>query len=243
MSKTLFMILGCSLIFGRSFLEASQNSQSLPNDQIQTIWTETNTTQAIRENDGKVTVPENIRTYLPSAFFQNINLVEVNILSDAPIDCTFVGCKNLRSVRILDKLKTIGSHAFSHCFNLEKIEIATDLISIQSNAFGNCQSLKSFKIPSSVQKLGSKIFENCKSLTEIKIPKSLISNGWQTFVKDQGLDKGQYNTAGFAHFYFNTWKEKSGEDNYVTLELTERTVESLSFKEVLNRLSARQNDQ
>lgn len=58
----------------------------------------------------------------------------------------FYGCKNLKSVKMENGLKTIGNEAFKQCTALRQIEISSSLQSIGKQAFKYCNSLNNVYI-------------------------------------------------------------------------------------------------
>ena len=55
----------------------------------------------------------------------------------------FRNCRNLKTVKLPDKLEKIGAQAFFDCISLEVLEIPDAKIKIERSAFGNCNpSLK-----------------------------------------------------------------------------------------------------
>ena len=92
------------------------------------------------------------------------------------------GCSGFTTVKIPNKVTSIGKEAFAHCINLEKIEIPDSVTKIEDSAFENCSSLSSVKLSKNLVELGKMAFGNCDSLTYIEIPKSLTTAGctWDT---------------------------------------------------------------
>ena len=67
------------------------------------------------------------------------------------------------------KVKIIGSNAFSGCSTLISITIPTGVTSIRNYAFADCASLTSITIPDSVLSIGDFIFDGCLNLTSITV--------------------------------------------------------------------------
>ena len=57
-------------------------------------------------------------------------------------DRAFVGCRQLRSIKIPESVIEIGEYAFGFCDTLTSISIPKSVTKISSNAFEGCDSLK-----------------------------------------------------------------------------------------------------
>ena len=91
------------------------------------------------------------------------------------------------SVKIGDKVTSIGDYAFNNCFNLKSITIPGNIKKIGENAFLFCTSLKNVVIENGVITIGDYAFMECYQLTSIKLPGSVtrIGNGafWNCYLK------------------------------------------------------------
>ena len=81
----------------------------------------------------------------------------------------------------IDKITSIGEHAFSSCPSLRTLQELPKLTSIGPSAFANCKRLTSITIPGSVTSIGNSAFSGCTGLTSITIPNSVTSIGEGTF--------------------------------------------------------------
>lgn len=88
-------------------------------------------------------------------------------------DYAFLGCRNLRKVKLGRSVKTIGFQAFSECESLETVELPDSLVDIGSNAFAYCSSLDSISFPASLKHIGHNAFSFCESLQEVTLPDSI----------------------------------------------------------------------
>ena len=87
-------------------------------------------------------------------------------------DTVFMGCTNLKEIKIPSSVMKIGENAFEDCKNLERVVIENGVKIIDNYAFLNCISLKEIKIPSSVTVIGDMAFLNCENLERIIIENS-----------------------------------------------------------------------
>lgn len=108
---------------------------------------------------GDIIVPGNI-TY------------EGNTYSVTMIDGAFSTCKDLKSVTILEGVKSIGSYAFYGCKNLSAVYLPNGLLSIGEEAFEDCTKLSSLEIPNTVSEIGRGAFWN-SGINNVNIPTSL----------------------------------------------------------------------
>ena len=79
----------------------------------------------------------------------------------------FLGCSNLRSIKIPKSLTTIEKEAFRGCSSLESIKIPSGVECIPSCTFKKCSSLASIVLPSSVTEIGNDAFQYCSALESI----------------------------------------------------------------------------
>ena len=107
-------------------------------------------------------------------------------------DWAFTGCQSLRSIRLPDGIKSIGSccfqsctsltsvflpqsvrqicaEAFSECRNLQTIHLPDLLTSIEDNAFSGCESLSRINLPDHLTELDNHVFSGCTSLSDFEI--------------------------------------------------------------------------
>ena len=91
----------------------------------------------------------------------------------------FEGCTSLTNITIPDSVTSIGGYAFYNCTSLTNITIGNSVTSIGVWAFGGCKSLTSIIIPDGVTSIGDDAFYNCSSLTSVTIGNSVASiGGW-----------------------------------------------------------------
>lgn len=92
---------------------------------------------------------------------------------------TFVGCANLKAIKLPQTLTQIDFEAFRGCDSLETIEISENVTLISSSAFYDCTGLKNIDLPENLRTIGKYAFSGCSALSSITIPKNIdgISNG------------------------------------------------------------------
>lgn len=152
-------------------------------------------------------LPDNIKNIGTGAFYECINLKQLNFNNVKIIQTTaflksgiksvelksvenifpstFSNCENLEKV-IAPKLKHIYTAAFSDCPKLINVEIGNDVKKIDPFAFFNC-GFSEFNIPDSLEEVGDCAFLKCMHLTNFKI------NNNENFIIDNGvlLNKGK----------------------------------------------------
>ena len=95
--------------------------------------------------------------------------------------------RSIKALCIGNKVKDIGSGAFSGCSSLTSVTIPESVTSIGYYAFSGCSSLTSVTIPNSVTSIGGEAFWGCTSLTSVTIPNSVTSIGDRAFYNCSSL--------------------------------------------------------
>ena len=91
------------------------------------------------------------------------------------VSIAFIGCKNLKIVKLPCSINKIRCYAFSGCSSLKKVEIPSSVRIIDEYAFQNCTKLETINIPSNVRYIGE-AFCNCNNLTNVVFENI---NGWE----------------------------------------------------------------
>ena len=130
-----------------------------------------------------VKIPESVTSVGDSAFNGCRNLKSITILEDNECirDYAYKNRKNLQSVIIPENVTSIGDSAFSCCTNLKSIEIPESVTSIGDGAFYSCENLKSTEIPKSVTSIGNGTFSYCTDLESIENSEGVTSIGEYAF--------------------------------------------------------------
>ncbi len=93
--------------------------------------------------EGKLQIPEGIRTIQDFSFY-NLNSITEIILPSSVGEirqCAFASCTNLKKVQMQEGLKSIRERAFYECWKLAEIHVPKGVRSIDSSAFGSCPEL------------------------------------------------------------------------------------------------------
>lgn len=93
----------------------------------------------------------------------------------------FLGDDLIVSLRMSDKLISIGSDAFSQCPSLRKAVIGYGVREVGEYSFSLCTSLKKIVIPDNVTSLGERAFHQCTSIQSVVIGKGLTAIGREAF--------------------------------------------------------------
>lgn len=115
----------------------------------------------------EVKLPDNLEVIEERAF-ENSGVTSIEIPKKVTRieSITFRGAQKLRSLKLNEGLRFIGSAAFYDCLALDNVQLPSTLVIISSGAFVRT-SLYEITIPKSVTKIGQGAFFGCKSLTAI----------------------------------------------------------------------------
>ena len=102
----------------------------------------------------------NSRLCVDNTSLQSVEFGEYASVIDAG---QFAGCKNLKEVKGLENIKSIGEGAFYKCSSLESLTIPSNVTKIEPWAFRE-SGLKSMNIPAGVTSLGDYAFADCPNL-------------------------------------------------------------------------------
>ena len=100
----------------------------------------------------------------------------------------FFGLRSVRSFKLPDSLKTIGSSAFTQCSSAE-FTFGDNIESIGSYAFKNCQRIRTIKIPNTTTSVGTSAFMNCSGATVLSIGSGLETINDSTFQNCSNLNR------------------------------------------------------
>ena len=140
---------------------------------------------------------------------ENLEKFKIYHVHEVPAEA-FSNCKKLKKIRLLAKIKTIGTRAFHNCQNLADINLPDSIERIKKEAFRNCSSIKTIYIPTNLKSYGDAAFYNMDSLECIEVSprnktystpdnKILIDNNQQKLVlyacnsKDKSYSLKNYN--------------------------------------------------
>ena len=80
----------------------------------------------------------------------------------------FMGCKNLKSVKVPGRVKKVGMFAFAYCRNLASVEFESGVNEIGDKAFAYCPNLKKVSFPDSLASVDSLLFDRCSALQRVE---------------------------------------------------------------------------
>ena len=103
----------------------------------------------------------------------------------------FFNNKNIRSITLSNKIKTICESAFDGCTSLQEINLNDTLLEIGSFAFANTR-IKTITIPHKVEYIGESIFEDCSSLNTVIVKEKLIGDNYRI---------NKWNSNWRSHYY------------------------------------------
>ena len=128
---------------------------------------------------------------------QSLNLKEVKIDADPQYGCeadmiptyAMFRKKSLQHLVLPDKLKEIGSSAFSSCSNLTgSLLIPEGVKKVGSGAFHSCKALRgTLRLPSTLEKIDDSAFAVCNFTCELVLPSSLTYIGENSFCDCRNL--------------------------------------------------------
>ena len=82
----------------------------------------------------------------------------------------FKDSKNLKTVKLPEKLTELPPYLFSGCTALEKVRMPNVVYSFPEGLFQNCSSLKEIPFRAGIRELSPYIFEGCSSLVSLVVP-------------------------------------------------------------------------
>ena len=71
----------------------------------------------------------------------------------------FLKCKNIRTVKVPNSIKTIGIRAFCGCFKLECVDLPESIFELPEEIFVGCSSLTELHVPKSVRLIAKNAFQ------------------------------------------------------------------------------------
>ena len=131
------------------------------------------------DEEGKVTIPDDITQICGGAFWECYNLKEIAIPNSVTSigDEVFLNCSSLTSVTIPDSVTSIGNYAFESCTSLETV------------------TMKGATPPA----VGRNVFNSCSFLNQIIVPKGYgdtykKADGWSSY--EGKIEEGSYGYCG-----------------------------------------------
>lgn len=112
-------------------------------------------------------IPYNINKINYKAFYNCVDLEEIDLSNINSIDDYAFGYTNLKNIDI-SKVNDLNNYVFYGCKQLETVNLGNDLNIIKSYNFYNCEKLKNINL-GNITKVYSSAFYNCKSLETVDI--------------------------------------------------------------------------
>ena len=85
----------------------------------------------------------------------------------------FKDSKNLKTVKLPEKLTELPPYLFSGCTSLEKVKMPNVVYAFPEGLFQNCSSLKEIPFRAGIRELSPYIFEGCTSLVSLVVPSTV----------------------------------------------------------------------
>ena len=136
-----------------------------------------NTNLALMDENGSLTIPENV-TAIGEGAFADLSGLKTIIIPGTVEEIrqnAFRNNADLENVIIQDGVKSIGSNAFQDCGNIKSVELPESLENIEIQAFYRCTSLTKIEVPANVEYLASYAFCGCSNIVEIILHEGLKS--------------------------------------------------------------------
>ena len=140
----------------------------------------------------RASLPISLETVGRSAFYKCITLNQIDFELTKVTEIkpyAFYGCSTLSSIKLGDKMKTIGDYAFYSNSNLENLTITDSVEYLGVESFGKATKLKTLTIGENVKVIDDYAFYDCKKLRELVIPASVEKIGSYAFYNCKALRK------------------------------------------------------
>jgi len=132
---------------------------------------DTDVLENITDSVTDVVISEGITRIEAAAFYNNKNIVSVDI----PESVGFIGnsafekCSNLENAVLSASLNssTFGRRVFKDCVSLKSVSLGSNVKAVGEETFRNCGSIKEILIPASVENIANYAFRDCESLNLI----------------------------------------------------------------------------
>ena len=118
---------------------------------------------------------------------ETINGVSVSSIGNSAFADIFEE-KLIESVVIPDRVKRIGSYAFSSCVALKSVSFGANVESIGNSAFSGCSKLESVILPEKLTVIEGAAFNVCSSLKSINIHDNIKEIGGSAFYGCDSLE-------------------------------------------------------
>ena len=138
---------------------------------------------AVSSLNGKFYQNEEIETFDELLYFTGLETIG---------SFEFVGCTNLRGLKLPSNVTKIGYAAFANCYSLSYIEMPQTIESIDEFAFQDCKSLSNITLPLAITKIPKAAFIRCGALQDITIPDNVVTIDSMAFMNCSQLSSVQF---------------------------------------------------
>ena len=142
----------------------------------------------IQHKDGSITTNGKEKTllYVPKTL-QGTYIVPEDVTT-LPY-AAFYYCKNLKTIKLHNGIKSINVSVFNSCTSLRVMQLPAGMTSIPGSLFLYCSSLKYVTIPDTVKVIGDLAFFGCYQLDDVQLPAGLTRIGGQAFQECASMRK------------------------------------------------------
>ena len=144
----------------------------------------------------KVTLPKTLKHLGYGAFEDCVTLEEL-LLPDGlrSISTSFIGCKNLKFLKIPSSVLYFGYGAFMES-GIEEITLPGNMETISERMFYKCRNLKEIRIPDSVRYINREAFLGCTNLRKVVLSQYLREIQPYAFAYCKNLTRVRWNPYG-----------------------------------------------
>lgn len=127
---------------------------------------------------GDFIISKGIKTIDENALENCSSIYDIYFEKEAQIEninkYAFKNMTNLKSIKLPNSIKNLGTAIFFQCIDLEEVVFAVDstFTTIPAQAFRMCTSLETINIPNSVVTIESEAFMSCNELEEVNFGES-----------------------------------------------------------------------
>ena len=153
-----------------------------------------------------VSITDNVTSIGDSAFDECWKLKSIKLPDKLKkLGSVFAGCINLKKILIPNGVKSMGRWMFTDCNNLSKVTLPKKLKTLPEGTFRNCPKLKSVTIPENVTTIGPNAFEN-SGIRSIVIPKNVTTLKNDIFIDCKYLKTIAIKSEKLAKLSKHTWE-------------------------------------
>jgi hypothetical protein len=114
----------------------------------------------------------------------------VTVIGGNACSPSFIGHKDLISLRLPNSLTSIGDSAFDDCRGFDgALTIPDSVTTIDGYAFRGCSGFTSLTLPANLETIGNQAFEQCSGLTSLTLPAGLTTINDFAFYDCSGLEE------------------------------------------------------